>query len=90
MEQIETGKVLQIEDENGGIQDVEVLGTINITGTEYAAVSLVEDIQEVSNEDIDVFFLKVGRDGNLTSIESDEEFEKVSAAFDEVMADQED
>ncbi|MFD0050029.1 DUF1292 domain-containing protein [Actinomycetes bacterium NPDC127524] len=90
MEQIETGKVLQVEDENGGKQDVEVLGTINITGTEYAAVSLVEDIQEVSNEDIDVFFLKVGRDGNLTSIESDEEFEKVSAAFDEVMADQED
>ncbi|OIK12736.1 DUF1292 domain-containing protein [Peribacillus sp. B-H-3] len=90
MEQIETGKVLQVEDENGGKQDVEVLGTINITGTEYAAVSLVEDIQEVSNEDIDVFFLRVGRDGNLTSIESDEEFEKVSAAFDEVMADQED
>ncbi|PLS18242.1 DUF1292 domain-containing protein [Bacillus sp. M6-12] len=86
MEPIEEGEIFTITDEDGEEQDVEVLGTINVEGTQYAAVSFVEDIQE-ENEEIDVFFLKVDPDGDFSAIESEEEFNKVSAAFTEVMED---
>jgi uncharacterized protein YrzB (UPF0473 family) len=66
-------------------QEVEVLAAINIEGTEYVAVSFVEDLQEETDEDIDIFFLKVDEEGDLAAIESDEEFDRVSAAFDEIM-----
>jgi hypothetical protein len=49
---------------------------------EYVAVGLVEDIQQETGEDIDIFFFRVEEDGNLSHIESDEEFEQVSAAFE--------
>lgn len=88
MEKIEVGEVFMISDENNEEQEVEVLASINIEGTEYAAVSFSEDIQEESDEDIDVFFLRVDEDGDLSAIESDDEFEKVSAAFDEIMDDE--
>jgi uncharacterized protein YrzB (UPF0473 family) len=61
------------------------LAAINIEGTNYVAVGFVEDIKEETEDDIDIFFLKVDEDGDLTAIESDEEFDKVSAAFDEIM-----
>ena len=85
MGNIEVGEIFTISDENDQEQDVEVLAAINIEGTEYVAVSFVEDLQEETEEDIDIFFLKVDQDGDFTAIESDEEFEKVSAAFDEIM-----
>ncbi|MEC1524954.1 DUF1292 domain-containing protein [Neobacillus niacini] len=89
MANIEVGEVFTISDETEQEQEVEVLASINIEGTNYVAVGFVEDIQEETEEDIDIFFLKVDEDGDLTAIESDEEFDKVSAAFDEIMDEEE-
>ena len=85
MENIEVGEIFTISDESDQEQEVEVLAAINIEGTEYIAVSFLEDLQEETEEDIDIFFLKVDEDGDFTAIESDEEFDRVSAAFDEIM-----
>ena len=90
MANIEVGEVFTISDETDQEQEVEVLASINIEGTNYVAVGFVEDIKEETEEDIDIFFLKVDEDGDLTAIDSDEEFEKVSAAFDEIMDEEED
>lgn len=86
---IEVGEVFTISDETEQEQEVEVLASINIEGTNYVAVGFVEDIKEETEEDIDIFFLKVDEDGDLTAIESDEEFDKVSAAFEEIMDEEE-
>ncbi len=85
MEKIEVGEIFTITDEKDQEQEVEVLAAINIEGTDYVAVGFVEDFQEETEEDIDIFFLKVDQDGDFTAIESDEEFDKVSSAFDEIM-----
>ncbi|MEH7276908.1 DUF1292 domain-containing protein, partial [Neobacillus vireti] len=58
-------------------------------GTNYVAVGFVEDIQEETEDDIDIFFLKVDKDGDFSAIESDEEFDKVSAAFEEIIDEEE-
>jgi uncharacterized protein YrzB (UPF0473 family) len=85
MANIEVGEVFTISDETEQEQEVEVLASIIIEGTNYVAVGFVEDIKEETEDDIDIFFLKVDEDGDLTAIDSDEEFDKVSAAFDELM-----
>lgn len=89
MEKHEVGEVFTITDENDEEMEVEVLASINIEGTEYVAVGFVEDIQEDTEVDIDVFFLKVDSEGDFSAVESDEEFDKVSAAFEEIMAEEE-
>lgn len=89
MDKIEVGEVFTITDESDAEQEVEVIGTVTIDGADYAAVSFVEDLQEETDEDIDIFFLKVDADGDFAAIESDEEFEKVSAAFDEMLSEEE-
>lgn len=85
MENIEVGEIFTISDENDQEEDIEVLAAISIEGTQYVAVSFVEDLQEETEEDIDVFFLKVDQEGDLTAVESDEEFDRVSLAFEEIM-----
>ncbi|WNF20868.1 DUF1292 domain-containing protein [Mesobacillus jeotgali] len=89
MEKLEVGEAFTISDENDAEQEVEVIGTVTIEGTDYAAVSFVEDLQTETDEDIDIFFLKVDVDGDLAAIDSDEEFEKVSSAFDEMLNEEE-
>ncbi|WP_176545405.1 DUF1292 domain-containing protein [Bacillus pseudomycoides] len=88
MVEIEVGGIFTISDENDQEQEVEVLGTMNVEGAEYIAVGFVEDLQKETDEDIDIFFLRVEDDGELSYIESDKEFEKVSAAFEEMMDEQ--
>lgn len=85
MGKIEVGEVFTISDENEEEQEVEVLASIDIEGTDYVAVGFVEDIQLESEGDIDIFFLKVDKDGDLSAIETDEEFDKVSSKFEEIM-----
>jgi uncharacterized protein YrzB (UPF0473 family) len=85
MEKIEVGEVFTISDEDDQELEVEVLATVKVEGTEYAAVSFVEDIQQENDDDINIFFLKVDQEGDLSAIENDEEFEKVSAALDEII-----
>ncbi|WP_079509043.1 DUF1292 domain-containing protein [Mesobacillus jeotgali] len=89
MEKLEVGEVFTISDENDVEQEVEVIGALTIEGTDYAAVSFVEDLQTETDDDIDIFFLKMDEDGDLAAIESDDEFEKVSSAFDEMMNEEE-
>jgi uncharacterized protein YrzB (UPF0473 family) len=85
MSKVEVGEIFTISDENDEEQEVEVLGVINIEGNDYVAVGFAEDVRQESDEDIDIFFLKVDEDGDFSAIESDEEFDKVSTAFDEMM-----
>jgi len=89
MAEVKTGDIFTLMDENDQEQEIEVLGTLSIDGVEYAAVGFTEDILEETEEDIDVFFLRVEEDEQLSIIESDEEFEVVSAAFKEVGEDEE-
>ncbi|MFF2878861.1 DUF1292 domain-containing protein [Gottfriedia sp. NPDC057991] len=83
MEKIEVGEILTLSYDEGDEQDYEVLGSITIEGHEYIAVGLLEEVEKESEEDIDVFFLRVAEDGEFYDIETEEEFEKVSSAFDE-------
>lgn len=78
---IDVGTIFTVIDENDQEQEMEVLGLLAVEDTKYAAVSFIADIQEDSEEDIDIFFFRVEDDTELSMIESDEEFEKVSAAF---------
>jgi uncharacterized protein YrzB (UPF0473 family) len=85
MDKIEVGEVFTISDENDQEMEVEVLATAEVDGNQYAAVSFVEDLEEDTEEDIDVFFLKLDEDGDFTPIDNDEEFNKVSAVFEEMI-----
>ncbi|MFP5108083.1 DUF1292 domain-containing protein [Neobacillus sp. C211] len=89
MSKVEVGEIFTISDENDEEQEVEVLGIMNIEGNDYVAVGFAEDVRQESDEDIDIFFLKVDADGDFSAIESDEEFDKVSIAFDEMMDEEE-
>lgn len=84
MERIETGEIFTILDENDQEQDIEVLGKMTIEGHDYIAVAFVEEVLIETEEEIDVFFLKIEDDGEWSSIEDDDEFEKVSAVFEEM------
>lgn len=81
MENIKVGEIFT----NDEGEELEVLAVVNNEGTDYVAVGFVDDLQEESEEDIDIFFLKVTQDGDFTAIDSDEEFDRVSSAFDEIM-----
>jgi len=89
MGNIEVGEIFTITDENDEELEVEVLAALNIEGIDYVAVAFVEDLQEENEDDIDIFFLKVDQDGDFSAIDSDKEFDKVSAAFDEIMEEDE-
>jgi len=89
MEKMEVGEVFTISDESEIEQEVEVIATLNIDGSDYVAVSFVEDLKISTDEEIDIFLLKLDEDGDFAAIESDEEFEKVSVAFDEGMIEEE-
>jgi len=90
MAKVEVGEVFSISDDNGEEQEVEVLGVITLEGIDYAAVAFADEVREESDEDIDLFFLKVDEDGDLAAIESDDEFTKVSYAFEKMMDEEED
>ncbi len=85
MDKVEVGEIFTITDENDEENEVEVLAAITVENTDYVAVGFVDDIRDETDEDIDVFFMKIDAEGDLSPIESDEEFEKVSAVFDDLM-----
>lgn len=85
LEKIEVGEVFTISDEMEEDQEVEVLAKAVLEGTEYVAVSFVADLEDDSEDDIDLFFLKIDDDGEFSAIESDNEFDQVSEAFDEIL-----
>jgi uncharacterized protein YrzB (UPF0473 family) len=85
MDKVEAGDVFIVTDENDQEQELEVLGTMEVEHSTYVAVGFVEEIEKETTGDVDIFFLKVEEDGELSEIETDEEFEKVSAAFEGVV-----
>lgn len=87
MGKIEVGEIFTISDEDDQEQEVEVVAAVTIEGTDYVAVAFAEDLKEDTEDVIDIFFLKVDEAGDFESIESDEEFDKVSAVFDSIMED---
>lgn len=90
MEKIEVGSMFVLFDENDEEQEIEVLGMLGIDGTEYAAVGFAEETQDESVEDVDVFFLRVEENNELSVLQTDEEFEKVSMAFKEAQEEADD
>ena len=88
MGSIEVGEILTVLDEDDREQEIEVIGLLTIEDKEYAAVAFAEDTQEETDEDMDVFFFQVVEGEDLAEIETDEEFEKVSAAFLEAEKDE--
>lgn len=89
MDKVEVGDIFIVQDENDQEQELEVLGTMDVEGSTYVAVAFVEEIEKQTTGDVDIFFLKVEEDGELSEIESDEEFDKVSSAFEGVVEEQE-
>ena len=81
MGSIEVGEILTVLDEEDREQEIEVIGLLTIEDKEYAAVAFADDTEEETDEDMDVFFFQVVEGEDLAEIETDEEFEKVSAAF---------
>ncbi|AZV44947.1 MULTISPECIES: DUF1292 domain-containing protein [Peribacillus] len=84
MDKIEVGDIFTLFDENDEEQDIEVLGTLSVEGNEYVAVGFVEELEQQTEEDVDIFFLRVEEGEELSEIVSDEEFAKVSMAFEGV------
>ncbi|MDC3417417.1 DUF1292 domain-containing protein [Aquibacillus salsiterrae] len=88
MDKIEVGEIFTITDETEEEQTVEVIAIVTLDEIDYIAVSFLEDLQDGHEDDIDIFFLKVDNDGDLDAIDNDEEFEKVSKAFDDILAEE--
>lgn len=78
---LEVGETFKVLDENDHEQEMKVLGYLRVKETEYVAVSFIEDIQQDSEDDIGIFFFRVENDNSLGMMESEEEFENVSAAY---------
>lgn len=81
---IENGEVLTLVDDEGAEQEVEVLGSLDLENQHYIAVAYLDELEDGENEkeDLDIFFLQVNENDELSVIENDEEFEKVSSAFE--------
>ena len=72
--------IITLEFEDGGTLECTVLGVFEVKGTEYVAL-LDEKAQEI------YFYRYLQSDEDhydIADIETDEEFEEVSAAFDEI------
>lgn len=78
---LDIGSTFKVLDENNQEQDMKVVGYLTVEQTEYVAVIFLEDIKEDSEEDIGIFFFRLDEDKNFVMMESDEEFENVSAAY---------
>ena len=64
MEELNVGEKFVISDEQEGDLEVEVVARANVEGTDYIAVCFVEDLDSETDEDIDVFFLKLDEKGS--------------------------
>lgn len=84
---IEVGEVFTLVDEEEVEQEVEVLGSLDIDSKHYIAVAYLDELEDENRgeEEVDIFFLRVDENDELSVIESDEEFEKVSKAFEAAM-----
>ena len=83
---IDTGEVFTLVDDEGTEQEVEVLGSLDLENQHYIAVAYLDELEDKDKdkeeEDLDIFFLQVNENDELSVIDNDEEFEKVSLAFE--------
>lgn len=77
--------VYTLVDEDGVETDFEFLGTIELDGNTYVAFSPIEQNPESDEEEYVVFKVSTDEDGNevYDNIEDDDEFDKVSDAFED-------
>lgn len=85
----ENGEVFTMVDEEGIEQEVEVMGGLDLDNQHYIAVAYLDELEdsEIEEEDLDIFFLQVKENNELSVIDNDEEFEKVSLAFEAALED---
>ncbi|MFX4263204.1 DUF1292 domain-containing protein [Pelotomaculum propionicicum] len=83
----EADEVVTLVDEEGTEHDFTVIDIIEVDGSEYA---ILLPVDEENNEAIILKFAK-DEEGNelLVDIEDDEEWEKVSDAWEEMIAEEE-
>ncbi len=83
----EADEVVTLVDEEGAEHDFTVIDIIEVDGAEYA---ILLPVDEENNEAIILKFAK-DEEGNelLVDIEDDEEWEKVSDAWEEMIAEEE-
>ncbi len=79
------GMLYTLEDEDGNIQEFELLGELEYEGNEYCAlIPYYENEEDVLNDDGEFVILKremVDGEEMLATIDDDDEFEAVSARF---------
>jgi uncharacterized protein YrzB (UPF0473 family) len=87
IELAEADEVVTLVDEEGAEHDFTVIDIIEVDGSEYA---ILLPVDEENNEAIILKFAK-DEEGNelLVDIEDDEEWEKVSDAWEEMIAEEE-
>lgn len=84
----EQDEVITLIDEDGAEHDFNVIDVIEVEGSEYAILLPVED----ENDEAVILKFAKDDDGNeiLVDIESDEEWEKVADAWEEMVMSEED
>lgn len=82
----EEAEIIVFEDENGKEESFEVIGVFEVEEKEYIALQSQEDSSILLCKYIE----KENGDYEVEEIESDEEFNKVSDAFDALVEEEED
>ncbi|CCO08813.1 conserved hypothetical protein [Desulforamulus hydrothermalis Lam5 = DSM 18033] len=79
----EQDEVITLIDEDGAEHDFNVIDVIEVDGSEYAILLPVED----NSDEAVILKFATDEDGNeiLVDIESDEEWEKVADAWEEMV-----
>ncbi len=85
----EENPVLHLELEDGTNVDCAVIALFEVDGQDYIALVSVEELESDNEESALLIYRYVASEDeesfSLDNIESDEEFEKVTAALDEIM-----
>lgn len=89
----EENPVLHLELEDGTNVDCAVIALFEVDGQDYIALVSVEELESDNEESALLIYRYVASEDeesfSLDNIESDEEFEKVTAALDEIMEEDE-
>lgn len=90
----EENPVLHLELEDGTNVDCAVIALFEVDGQDYIALVSVEELESDNEESALLIYRYVASEDeesfSLDNIESDEEFEKVTAALDEIMEEDDD
>ncbi len=90
----EENPVLHLELEDGTNVDCAVIALFEVDGQDYIALVSVEELESDNEESALLIYRYVASEDeesfSLDNIESDEEFEKVTAALDEIMEEEDD